>query len=359
MSSLLRRPPAGPFRWLLLAGLLLAVAAADRLPAQPPAKGKAPPAKKEEEEDPAAKPVKPPPRIEDDAKPPAAVAPAAPADGPGETPPPGVLVVGVRKLPELMSPRYARTDAEKFALDLLFEGLVRPAVDGVAGRVYEPALARELPALVPLGRAFTLTAATWADPDRPDAHDPVTANDVRGTVDKLQARRGQPGAEAADLIRTVDTDAPQRCRVILTRGHIDPLSVMTFKILPYSRKDDEPFARKPVGSGPFVYGGRATKGGREYALFPANPAYGKRPDAPNLPRLKAVWMVVSHHPWADVKGGLIHFALTSQTATVKPAGESPVAARPAGGAPPQAGKLEVNIGSAGHVDTLFSRRVYF
>src|SRR5437762_10719102 len=105
MPSIPRRPAAGPFRWLLLTGLLLAVVAADRLPAQAPPKGKAPPAKKEEEEDPAAKPIKPPPRIEDDPKP-----NAAPADGPGETPPAGVLVVGVRSLPELMSPRYARTD---------------------------------------------------------------------------------------------------------------------------------------------------------------------------------------------------------------------------------------------------------
>src|SRR5438034_5436413 len=153
-------------RWLLLAGLLCAVTAT---PAQPP-KGKAPPSK--EEEDPNAKPVKRPPRIEDDPK---VVVP--PAEGPGMTPPPGVLVVGVRSLPELMSPAFARSDAEIMALDLLFEGLLRPAVDGAAGRVYEPALARELPRLVPRGREFTLTDATWADPEQPDLHPPGPAPD--------------------------------------------------------------------------------------------------------------------------------------------------------------------------------------
>src|SRR5438067_12782159 len=160
MPLIPRRPPAGPLRWLLLAGLLLTVAA---VPAQPP-RGKAPPkapAPPAEEEDPAAKPVKPPPRLEDEPKP-----EPPPADGPGLPPPPGVLVVGVGRLPDLMSPRYARTDSEKFALDLLFEGLLRPGADGAAGRVYEPALAQELPALIPLGRAFSLTAATWADPDQ-------------------------------------------------------------------------------------------------------------------------------------------------------------------------------------------------
>src|SRR4051794_24578616 len=88
-------------RWLFVVGLLVAVAAA---PAQPPTKGKAPPSK--EEEDPNARPVKPPPRLDEDPKP-------EPADGPGQTPPAGVLVVGVRTLPEFMSPAYARTDSER------------------------------------------------------------------------------------------------------------------------------------------------------------------------------------------------------------------------------------------------------
>ena len=321
------------------------------MPAQPPSKGKTPPKPPpaKEEEDPNAKPVKPPPQLDDTPKPDAA------AEGPGVVPPADVLVVGVHDLPQFMSPQFARSEAERFALDLLFEGLLRPGVDGAGGRVYEPGLARDLPALVPLGRLFTLADAAWADPAQPNLREPVTAADVAATVEKLKKRKGQPGAEVADWIDTVTTDADKRCRVILSRGHIDPLALMTFKVLPANRKDDLSFARTPVGSGPFVYGGTRLQGGREYALFPANLSYG-RSDRPNLPRLKAVWMVTSRNPVADVKGGLIHFALTTHTgelAVLKPAPQ------PAVDGPRPAGKLEVNIGTAGRVDTLFGRRVYF
>ncbi len=332
-------------RSLLLAGLLLMAAA---LPAQPPTKGKPPPkAPPAEVEDPNAKPVKPPPQIEDAPK-----TETAPAEGPGVTPPPDTLVVGVSSLPVLMSPQFARTDSERFALDLIFEGLLRFGVDGAGGRVYEPALAEDLPALVTLGRSFTLTNANWADPEQPNVHPAVTAADVVRTVEKLQRLKGRPGAEIADWIADVTSEADRKCRIMLTRGHIDPLSLMTFKILPEKRIDDETFARSPIGSGPFMYGGRETKKGREYAVFPANLAYHRA----NLPRLKAVWMVASHNPAADFKGGLIHFAVTNHTgelAVLKPA------AKPAADEPRQAGKLEVNIGASGRVDTLFGRRVYF
>jgi ABC-type transport system substrate-binding protein len=333
--------PALP-RWLLLVGCCLVLPPViDRglniVAAQPPAKGKTPPAK--EEEDPAAKskPVKPPPSLEDTPKP----------DGPGETPPPGVLVVGVRSMPERMSPQFARNDSERFALDLLFEGLLRPGTDGAGGRVYEPGLARDLPAIVPLGRAFTLTDARWSDGP------PVTAADVASTVEKIKKRVGRPGAEAAEWIAGVSTDVPSRCQITLTRGHIDPLSLMTFKILPAAAKDDLGFARKPVGSGPFLYEGRVTKGGREYAIFPANPAYLR----PNRPRLSAVWMVLSLNPAADFKTRLFHFALTTHTGEL-------AALKPQPAAPPDdpnrpTGRLEVNIENAGRVDTVFGRRVYF
>jgi ABC-type transport system substrate-binding protein len=125
---------------------------------------------------------------------------------------------------------------------------------------------------------------------------------------------------------------------------------MTFKVMPAKRLDDVAFARKPIGSGPFMYEGRKTMGGREYAIFPVNPAYNR----PNPSRLKAVWMVVSRNPLSDWKGGLIHFAVTTNTNELASASNP----HPAGGAQ-QAGKLEVNISNTGHVDTLFGRRIYF
>src|SRR5437763_780881 len=78
---------------------------------------------------------------------------------------------------------------------------------------------------------------------------------LAATVERLRARAGPPGAGAGDLIAAVYTDAPDRCRVLLRQGHIDPLALMTFKVLPASRPEDESFARHPVGSGPFVYAG--------------------------------------------------------------------------------------------------------
>ena len=119
-------------------------------------------------------------------------------------------------------------------------------------------------------------------------------------LDALKTKRkGQPGTEVAELISEVyNPGSPQQLRIVFKRGQIDPLALLTFKVLPGNRPEDLVFARKPVGTGPFVYGGRQVQGGREYALFPANPAYGKRADRPNLPRLKAVWMVASRNPVA-------------------------------------------------------------
>jgi ABC-type oligopeptide transport system substrate-binding subunit len=231
--------------------------------------------------------------------------------------------------------------------------LLRPGADGAGGRVYEPALARDLPALVTLGRAFTLTNAVWTDPANPNARTAVTAADVVTTVEKLAKRKGQPGAEVADWIAGVSTEADKTCRITLTRGHIDPLSLMTFKVLPSKSLDDQTFARNPIGSGPFMYGGRATKGGREYAIFPANPFYTR----PNPPRLKAVWMVTSRNPAADFRGGLIHFAVTTNTGELAVLNAKPQPA--AANVPITGGKLEVNIENRGRVDTLFGRRVYF
>jgi len=335
--------------WILLAVVLTALAGVESLPAQPAPKSKAPPPpiKKGEEDDPGGKPtIKPPPRIEDDQP---KTSPSV-NEGPGVTPPAGALVVGVSSLPTYMSPAFARTESERFALDLIFEGLLRPGVDPANGQIYEPQLAREMPTLVTRGREFMLTDAVWSDGR------PVTSSDIRSTLEKMRRRKQEPGAEAVNLIESDFAESRQKCRIVLARGHIDPLSVMTFKILPDNQRDDEAFAEKPIGSGPFVYLGRETKGGREYAVFPANPAYGRRAERANQPRLKEVWMVVSRNPLADVRGGLVHFVLTTNTgelATLKPMAKAPDEATR------QTGKLEVNIGTTGRVDTLSSRRIYF
>jgi ABC-type transport system substrate-binding protein len=318
----------------MLALLLLLLAFA--VSAQPPAKDK-------EEEDTKAKPPKPVPKVEDE----------VPADAPGIVPPPGVLVVAVHSLPELMSPALARSDSELAALDLLFDGLVRPIADLTAGRQYEPALARELPALAARGREFRLTQATWADPNGPSRA--VTSADIRTTVEKLKARAQQFGGEAGELIDAVYADAEDRCRILLIRGVPDPLALMTFKILPNDKSDDEAFARQPIGSGPFTYGGQRTEGGRTYAVFPRSPAYGKRIGRANLPSIEAVWMVASRQPAADFKAGKVHLVLTRATHDLASLRSASAAAPVEGRA---IGRLEVTMG-AGRVDTLPSRRIWY
>jgi peptide/nickel transport system substrate-binding protein len=306
--------------------------------AQPPA------GKNKEEEDAKAKPRKPVPKVDDD----------MPADSPGIVPPPGVLVVAVHSLPELMSPALARTDSELAALDLLYEGLVRPLADLTAGRQYVPALARELPALAARGREFRLAAATWADQN--GTVRAVTSADVRTTVEKLKARAQHFGGEPGELIEAVYADAEDRCRLLLSRGVPDPLALMTFKILPNDRADDEAFARQPVGCGPFVYGGQHNEGGRMYAVFPRNPAYGKRAGRTNLPSLEAVWMVASRNPVADFKAGKVHLVLTRATADLASLRSAPAVA-PADGSRP-IGRLEVTMGT-GRIETLPSRRIWY
>ncbi|MFO0807219.1 MAG: ABC transporter substrate-binding protein [Gemmataceae bacterium] len=283
----------------------------------------------EEKEDPKAKrPAKPPINLEED-------------NPVGVAPPARVLVVAVPKLPDLMSPTYARTDAEKFALDLLFEPLVRPVYDSLTGRGYEPALATELPRLAVRGRDVRLADAVWSDGSR------VTSADVRATLAKLRAR----GTLESDAVEAVHTGATDQFLTHFKAGTADPLTLLTFKVLPAARADDEGFARNPIGSGPFTYNGRQMAGGREYAIFNANPAYAQR--VPNRPRLAAVWMVASRNPAADFRAGKVHFALTERTVElvrqVAPA---------AAGATNTGGRIEVNIGG-GRLGALPSRRIYY
>src|SRR5207248_7762370 len=124
-------------------------------------------------------------------------------------------------------------------------------------------------------------------------------------------------------------------------GVPDPLALMTFKILPNDRADDEAFARQPIGSGPFTYSAQRTESGRTYAVFPRNPEYGKRPGRANLPSLEAVWMVASRHPVADFKAGKVHLVLTRATADLASLRSAPVAV-PADGSR-AIGRLEVTM----------------
>ena len=213
-----------------------------------------------------------------------------------------VLVVGTRRLPERMSPSTARFDSERQAVELVFEGLLEAVPDlpptatgdGGLGIRYAPALAAEHPLAADGGRDIPLTlSALWAGPSSGPRQGRVDTADVVGTVEMLR----DGGSWAADPVDWLgdpvpDPADPARVRIALRRGHPDPRSLLTFKVLPARRlkqdgtsADDLGFARTPVGTGPFRLD--RAEPGRD-VVFVSNPAYGRRPGVAGLPGIKEV-----------------------------------------------------------------------
>ncbi len=205
-----------------------------------------------------------------------------------------VLNVGVRQLPRYLSPARAWTDSELRGVELLFESLVKQHPDELGVMRYEAGLAEGRPRVIPLGRQFHLPRnGQWSDGSRR----PVTASNVRDTVRLLKEGRGTGrSAEWGKLLESVSVGGdPYTVDLTLTQGFLDPLAVMSFKVLPpvpqsQGGADGEPFALKPVGSGPFRYLGPHTEqgGGRQYVAFEINPNYGSRPDKSGRPSIREV-----------------------------------------------------------------------
>src|SRR5262249_77593 len=63
-----------------------------------------------------------------------------------------VLYVGVRQLPDWLSPGTAFTDTERQVIELLFESLIKPIYEPGSGQRYELGLVESQPRLVSLGR---------------------------------------------------------------------------------------------------------------------------------------------------------------------------------------------------------------
>src|SRR5262249_42266187 len=144
--------------------------------------------------------------------------------------------------------------------------------------------------------------------------------------------------------------------IFLKQGSPDPLALMTFKILPGSHTEDKAFAARPVGSGPYTYGGlTTTEDGRQCAVFKANPTYGRRPDRHNLPRIKEIHLLKSSDPVADFNYGRAHLVLTTRTSDIAKLGPS----QKSGGNTAGQGKLDIVLEGGKNVPSLASRRVYF
>lgn len=228
-----------------------------------------------------------------------------------------VLQVGVRSLPKLLSPATACTEVEKQALDLLFESLVRYRANASGGPRYEPVLAADMPRLTPLGREFQLRrSAYWSDGLR------VSAPDVRYTA-RLLADKEWAGHLPAwtELLGhrsavSVSGDAFQ-VKLTLGQGYLDPLSLMTFKVLPQfsnlPRADDAKFARNPLGSGPY----RLEAVEEERTRFLANSYYGARPDKSGLPRIGDIRFLRPTNAATEFQTSRLHLLLDPPTAQLR------------------------------------------
>jgi peptide/nickel transport system substrate-binding protein len=227
-----------------------------------------------------------------------------------------VLYVGVKSLPKYLSPATAWTDAERQAVELLFEGLVEPYFDAGGVWRYHPALAEGRPRVTFLGREFQLAHdAFWSDGKR------VTATDVRHTVGLLKkadlAGRNTAWADLVEDPRVEGT--PYQIRITLKNGFLDPLSLMTFKVLPRQvrnrvlpQADDEDFGLNPVGSGPYHVRGPATVEGYNYLVFAANPFY-QRASKPGRPRISEIRFFVPKEPVREFRDGRLHLLLDLPT----------------------------------------------
>jgi peptide/nickel transport system substrate-binding protein len=222
------------------------------------------------------------------------------------------LYVGVAELPRELLPGLAYTDSEKQAVELLFESLVKLSYPAGGGLRYEPELAKAEARLAPLGRQFQLTRnAYWSDSK------PLTAVDVNHTV-ALLGLEDWPGhvPEWKALMAGVRIGGdPYHAQLTLRRGYLDPLSLMSFKVLPHWLHPEgvRKFSQEPIGSGPFQLKGREA----DQVVFVANPHYSARPDKVGLPKIREIRFVKSADPAREFAANQLHLLLDLPTKLYK------------------------------------------
>ena len=239
-----------------------------------------------------------------------------------------VLIVGARSLPVLMSPARARTDAEKQAVELMFEGLMEAVPDDLAGVRFSPVLAAARPVVDGGVRDVRLVgAAGWTQ----DGTGALTAADVAGTIRLLRLSPTTWAADPAAWLADpgLDPADPSKVRVRFQVGHPDPRTALTLKLLPATwllsqtkRADDEAFARRPFGTGPFRLGPPndkppAANGPLPDVVFVANPAYARRPGLGGRPVIKEVRftdLAAMPDPATEFKTGRLHVLTDVPTA---------------------------------------------
>jgi ABC-type oligopeptide transport system substrate-binding subunit len=197
-----------------------------------------------------------------------------------------ILRVGVRDLPVKMVPGHAVTDADLRAVELMYEGLVKRREAAGVGQEYEPGLSGGAPRLVPLGREFRIArGAAWPDGS------PVTVGDVKETLRYLKSHQHLGYSPMwNNMVEDAEGGGDSfRLSVRLRQGYLDPLSLMTFKVMPQAATRAGADV-KPGGSGPFKLLAQ-TDPGDKTVRFIANPAYSSREGKLGLPRIREIHLV--------------------------------------------------------------------
>ena len=145
-----------------------------------------------------------------------------------------VLKVGMRQPLIYMSPNTARTDSELRVVDMLFESLVKFSPDASGKGHYRSGLAEGRAQVVELGRRFQLSPnALWWDGQTAEA---VSLNDIRATFRAFKRGDGPDHSLAwenlyGDTEVTGGSDG-MGVTVRLSKGYLEPLSLMNLKIVP-------------------------------------------------------------------------------------------------------------------------------
>lgn len=189
-----------------------------------------------------------------------------------------VLYVAVRDLPEYLSPALAWTDAERQAVELIFEGLAQARHDSKLGTHYRPRLVEELPVGTGVRRPLVLRRDVfWSDGQH------LTAADVRHTL-ALAKPDHSNAALGRDLLDAPRLESnPFRVEIVYRQGLLDPWAPLCARLLPQhahgkalSDAADVDFARDPVGTGPYQLLGKESSDGRVYLVLRANPHFSRR-----------------------------------------------------------------------------------
>ncbi|MEZ6139769.1 MAG: ABC transporter substrate-binding protein [Zavarzinella sp.] len=227
-----------------------------------------------------------------------------------------VLYVGVAELPQKMSPLTAYNQAEQWAVELMFEGLLTNIPTRDSAR-YQPQLITRLPGAESLRRTVQLhNNVRWGKSEA--SH--LTSADIRETLRVLQSDTflGRNAATNTHLIDKLERlGDPNQLTLFLQHGLIDPHITMQWKVLPmnYLRSqgmnaDDDRFAREPFGSGPYRYINREQEiRKKEAVVFRANTDYGLRTNLFGLPNIHEIRFVeVNESSIAEeVVAGQLHY----------------------------------------------------